>query len=239
MAGIRIVSPGVIGSPTSRSRPPTLTPALHRITPSQSPSQVGQEITSIPSEVGNSISVEAPPVMRADPMTYGAFRGSVNGEDDTVRLAASPSVTLATFTTLVVARLKNVALGDGYTSLFYMMPPGGNRSDLTLWAPSATRVLRWSGGSGGQTVDHGWTPDTQWHVFTVRQTADAVSVGVDGVESTVEGPSLAGSSFSIGRRRGGGYSAVDVADAVIFPALGASAFTAEVANFANFYGVSL
>lgn len=239
MPFVKVTVPAVLSSPASRSKPVTITPALHRITPSQSTVAVGQEITSIPTDVGNSITVVNPPVMRAAPFTYGAFRGTANSEDDSVRLASSPAVSLAEFTTLVVARLKNVALGSGNTSIFYMMPPGGGRNDLTLLAPSGTRVLRFTSGTSANQVNHGWTPDTNWHIFSVTQGPGSVAVGVDGVEATANFTPETSNGFSLGTNRGGGFANVDVADAIIFPYLTPAQRLAEVQNLAAFYGITL
>jgi len=237
--GIRIIVPDVLTGATERGAPATLTTPRHRVTFSQARIPTGGDITAVPTEVGNTVTVVQPPVLRADPFYYGAFRGTVNDQDDQIRLSATPAISMAGFTTIMIARLKTVQLGDGYTSLFYMMPPGGNRSDLTLWAPSGARVLRFTTGAGTN-VDHGWTPDTQWHVFSVTQSGDSVAVGVDGQEAIVTGiDTLASNGFNIGQRRGGGFSAIDVADVAIFPYMALADRRAEMTNLADFYNIEM
>lgn len=223
-----IRAPGVIANPIARLIPKTLTPALHRITPARTKSKVGEPILAIPTPVGNTVSVVAPPplVTLETGFTYARF----DGVDDLLQLTGALS--LPTFTTIQVGRLKTTS--GTYQTLFRMMPSTGARGDLSLINGVLTFVA-----DTGQTATHPWTPDTDFHVFAVTQSSGAVSISVDGIERATTLTPAPATGLSIGVKRGGGFTDLDLIDQIIYPNLTVPQRVAEYANLALAYGIEL
>lgn len=210
---------------------PLIANALHDIPFAATPAAVGQLITSIPTTIGNTVSVESPPTLARG---EGFVLGDFDGLDDQIRLAQSPAISMTNFTIMIVAAFKVLT---GYQSLFYGMPPGGDRSDLSL----NSGVLTFVGNTSGTAIrTHPWTPDTKLHIFEVTQASAAVTIGVDGVEASgaVSSP-LPISSFNIGQKRGGGFTGLKVGRAVILPGLNAGQRATARGILAGQFGIKL
>lgn len=230
---VRQIGSGALSAPTAgRSIPPLVNAPAHDIVFSASPATVGGAVTSIPTTVGNTVSVINPPTLGAGAgFAYGTF----DGVDDQIRLAASPALSVTNYTILVVAKFSSIS---GYNTLFYGMPPGGDRMDLSLISGTLSFV---GNNSSTATATHTWTPDTNWHIFTVTRASGAITLGVDSaVQSTNVTAPESITSFNIGQKRAGGFSTVQVARAVIWTsALSAASLTNERNNLAAAYGITL
>lgn len=231
---VRQIGSGSLTAATEgRSWPRLVNAAAHDIVFSASPAAVGSPVTAVPTSVGNTVTVVNPPTLGKSPA--GFVFGDFDGVDDQIRLSPTPALGLTNFTAIVVGRFKAIS---GTQTLFYGMPPGGDRMDLSIMSGTLTYV---GNGSSTATATHTWTPDTNWHIFTIVRASGAITIGVDGVEqsTTVTSPESF-SSFNIGQKRGGGFASVSVARASIFSsALSGAARVNERANLAPYYGVTL